>query len=176
MFPWNLPVWAYAHIYKKKTCPLMLGENSFFACDGFIFNYVLISLIITWFMTSRHVCWPRWLIHIDWGLQPGCTRSQSRSGQAICHRDCFKLFKGMECTVLPMVPMEPFEARGHETPCWSETALHHQNSHKGWTWICTQLYRILTPAIKLTFFRHLPMLYQHTLSALKSEHIFTLTH
>ena len=67
-------------------------------------------------MTSRHVCCadgrPRWLIHIDWCFQPGCTRFQ-----AICHRDCFKLFKGMECTVLPMEPMEPFEARGHETPC-----------------------------------------------------------
>ena len=38
----------------------------------------------------------------------------------------------------------------------------------------TQLYRILTHAIKLTFLRHLRMLYQHTLSVLKSKYILTL--
>ena len=64
--------------------------------------------------------------------------------------------------------------QGHETPCLSETALHHQKSHKGWTWICTQLYRILTHAIKLPLLPHLPMLYQHTLSVLKSKYIFTI--
>ena len=37
-----------------------------------------------------------------------------------------------------------------------------------------QLYRILNHhAIKLTFLHHLPMVYQHTMSALKSKYLFT---
>ena len=50
---------------------------------------------------------PRWPIRIDWGLKPGGTRFESRSGRifvvVVVHIQCSKLLKGLECTVLPVV-------------------------------------------------------------------------